>query len=181
MTSDIDPRHGDGRETSPSLREEDTCKPSATRKGHPKSPPVPHHPPFAQRRGTRAQRAGGCPNFATKTPQKPSSHAIPASHPSFPQAIRHSRGRGNPEKNKAHHFHPQHQTTPPPQNPLPQQPPHRSTQYPNNTTTVPSPASHLPPPPEGEIKRGSQGEGNRAAMGCGSTQTTNPLPHRKHP
>ena len=91
MTSNIDPRHGDGRETSPSLREEDTCKQSATRKEHPKFTAVPPLPPFAQRRGTRAQRAGGCPNFTPTTPQKPSSHAIPANHPSFPQAIRPSR------------------------------------------------------------------------------------------
>ena len=40
-----------------------------------------------------------------------------------------------------------------------------SPQYPSPTTTVPSPASNHPSPSEGEIKRGSQGEGNRAAKG----------------
>ena len=39
------------------------------------------------------------------------------------------------------------------------------TEAPSPITTVPSPASHSPPPPEGEIKRGSLGEGNRAAKG----------------
>ena len=72
---------------------------------------------------------------------------------------------------------------------------HRNTTYP--TTTVPPREPHVipadagiqrktkhagnrplsrepsPSPSQGETKRGSQGEGNRAAMGCGSTQTTN--------
>ena len=66
MASDIDPRHGDGRETSPSLREEDTCKPSATRKEHPKSPPVP--PPLRAAKGDASAASRGMPEFHPNTP-----------------------------------------------------------------------------------------------------------------
>ena len=43
--------------------------------------------------------------------------------------------------------------------PLPPPNPPPSQKSPNNQQRVPSPASHSPPPSQGEIKRGSQGEG----------------------
>ena len=80
------------RQTSPSRSEGDAC---AARRGCPKTTNTPpsklrtprqplHHPPT--------------PSII---PRKPPP-SFPASLTSFPRAIRHSRGRGNPEKNKAH-------------------------------------------------------------------------------
>ena len=61
-------------------------------------------PPFALRRGTRAQRAGGCPKFTAVTSQ-PTTCPHPRHSRGLPRHSRvlprHSRGRGNPEKNKA--------------------------------------------------------------------------------
>ena len=57
--------------------------------------------PFAQRRG-RVRSTQGMPENHQHSP-------ITASHNNAspgPFAPRHSRGRGNPEKNKARHFHP---------------------------------------------------------------------------
>ena len=104
-------------------------------------------PPFAKRRGTRAQRAGGCPQFTAVPPP------------------RHSRGRGNPEKSKARHFHPNNQ--------------HALHRNPPTTTTCPLSREPSPSP--------SQGEGNRAAKGRGpppkpptsTNHRNNPLSH--HP
>ena len=94
------------------------------------------------------------PEFTPKTPQKPSSHAIPASHPSFPQAIRHSRGRGNPEKNEAHHSThiikpPHHRRTPSHNNRLTIQ---RTTPTTNNVSPLPR-AIPLPLP-RGRLRGG---------------------------
>ena len=99
-------------------------------------------------------------------------------YPSFPRAIRHSRGRGNPEKNKA-----RRQTSPslceggrerseqgdarkPPPPPQPQK-------YPLPQQRVPGSASNHPSPSQGEIKRGLP---VRAQGGAGptTTQTTTP-------
>ena len=53
--------------------------------------------PFAKQRGTRAQRAGGCP----ATRRSAQSPVNPAHAPQIiPASPRHSRGRGNPEKTK---------------------------------------------------------------------------------
>ena len=90
---------------------------------------TPPNLPFAERRGRVRSTQGmpenhqlrplEAPNTKTTPPSSPhplrhsrepsvipASPVIPASLTSFPQALRHSRGRGNPEKNKARHFHP---------------------------------------------------------------------------
>ena len=165
MTSNIDPRHGDGRETSPPLRSAKKTRASqAQHARNTRNPPstAPTTPP-SRSEGGRERSEGGrerseqgdarnSPHkhpitFVPRHSRKPS--VIPASHPSFPQVIRHSRGRGNPEKNKAHHFHPQHQTTPPPKNPLPQQPSHHSAQSPKQPTTCPLTREPFPSPSRG--------------------------------
>ena len=107
------------RQTSPSRSEGDAC---AARRGCPKT-------------------TNTAPS-KLRTPRQPLHHpptpsVIPASLTSFPhplrhsrKPLRHSRGRGNPEKNKARHFHPN-------PHPLP--------------TQQPSPT---PPPPRGRLRGG---------------------------
>ena len=56
---------------------------------------------------------------------------------------------------------------------------HRSTPPP--TTTCPLSREPFPSPSQGEIKRGSQGEGNRAAMGCGPPPKPPPPPSPQQP
>ena len=70
--------------------------------------------------------------------------------------------------------------------PLPQQPSPPSPQQPPPTTTRPLSREPSPSPSQGEIKRGSQGEGNGAAKGLRAhpnhhppTSPQHPLPH--HP
>ena len=82
-------------------------------RGNPeKNKALPPNLPFAERRG-RVRSTQGMPEnhqhppSKLRTPRQPLHHpptpsVIPASHPSFPRTPRHSRGRGNPEKNKAH-------------------------------------------------------------------------------
>ena len=90
------------RQTSPSLREGDAC---AARRGCPKTT---NSPPFEAPNTKTTPPSSPPPPPSSPHPlrhsRKPS--VIPASLTSFPQALRHSRGRGNPEKNKARHFHP---------------------------------------------------------------------------
>ena len=55
---------------------------------------------------------------------------------------------------------------------------HRSTLSHNNRPLSREPS---PSPSQGEIKRGSQGEGNRAAKGRGPHPNNHPLNHRNNP
>ena len=50
------------------------------------------------------------------------------------------------------------------------------TATPSPTTTCPPSREPSPSPSQGEIKRGSQGEGNRAAIGCGYHPNHQPPP-----
>ena len=52
---------------------------------------------------------------------------------------------------------------------------------PSPTTTRPLSREPSPSPSQGEIKRGSQGEGNRAAKGRGPHPNNHPLNHRNNP
>ena len=94
-------------------------------------------PPLRGAKGTRAQHAGD----ARKPPTPPPSQLRTPRQRIHHSPIRHSRkpyvsrGRGNPEKNKARHFHPN------PQHPLPQQP-------------SPLPRAITPPPPRGRLRGG---------------------------
>ena len=112
------------------------------------------------------------PEFTPKTPQKPSSHANPASHPSFPQTIRHSRGRGNPEKK---------QSTPSP----PTTSNHRRTLSHNNhltiqratpTTQQPSPLPRaIPLPlPRGRLRGGPRVRATRRPWGAAPPKQPTP-------
>ena len=158
------------RQTSPSRSEGDAC---AARRGCPKTT-------------NTAPSKLRAPRQRLHHPPTPS--VIPASHPSFPrttpsfpQAIRHSRGRGNPEKNKAHR-----QTSPFAERRgrvrstqgMPENHQHRPFEAPNTKTTPPSsphplrhsrkpyviPASPsvIPPPPPSfpQALRHSRGRGN---------------------
>ena len=78
-------------------------------------------PPLRGAKGTRAQHAGDARNH-------------PRHHP------RHSRGRGNPEKNKARR--------------LPHHPNHRS--YFSSNNVSPGPRATTPPPPRGRLRGGHQ-------------------------
>ena len=90
---------------------------------------------------------------------------MPEIHRSTPHVI--PADAGNQRKTK-HAISTQTTNTPFTATPLPQQ-------------RVPGSASHSPPPPEGEIKRGSQGEGNRAARGRGPPKQPTPQHHRSTP
>ena len=115
------------RQTSPSRSEGDAC---AARRGCPKTtnnpsiipPPPPSFPRAIRPREPSVIRSSEHQDNPSIIPPPPPSFSehqdnpsiIPPPPPSFPQAlrhsrgltIRHSRGRGNPEKNKARHFHP---------------------------------------------------------------------------
>ena len=161
MTSNIDPRHGDGRETSPSLREEDTCKPSATRKEHPKFTTVP--PPLRAAKGDASAASRGMPEFhpknlrPTSSPQairhsrKPS--VIPASHPSFPRLLT-SFPRTREPRSKTKHTISTHNIKPP-QNPLPQHQTSPFSAVPQTTNNVsPLPRAIPLPLPRGRLRGG---------------------------
>ena len=119
------------RQTSPSRSEGDACK---ARRGCPKTT--------------------NTPPSKLRTPRQPLHHPptpsiIPASHPSFPRAIRHSRGRGNPVKTK-------HTAKPPLRGAKgtraqhagdarkPPTPPLRSSEHQDNPSIIPPPPSVIP-------------------------------------
>ena len=61
-------------------------------------------PPLRSAKGDASAASRGMPAIHPNTP-----HVIPASPHVIPASPRHSRGRGNPEKSKARHFHPNNQ------------------------------------------------------------------------
>ena len=144
-------------------------------------------PPFAPRRGTRAPRAGGCPKFTATPPTSFPRTRETSEKQSISLPFAKRRGTRAQRAGGCPNF----TATPHPTTTrlLSLSPTRRGgsrtapttpiTEAPSPTTTVPSPAS--PSPSQGEIKRGSQGEGNRAAKGRGPHPNNHPLNHRNNP